>query len=257
VVALSQSSGKPAWTVPTTSAVRSSAAAASGDVFVGSENGTVYAINQATGDVQWQTMVGGAVEGSPAVDPSKNEVIVGDASGAVTALSMTSGATLWSKSTGGSVTATASITNGVVLIGSASDKVYELNETTGAVVWTYNTKAAVTSRGSVYTDNRALPQYLVGDSAGNVYFLNISSGALVRLIAGSGSAVTGTTAPYGFAMVSFANGYVLADKFADELTWTFQSSESESPPTTLNGVVYLAGQDGTVRAFTVPGTQIP
>jgi outer membrane protein assembly factor BamB len=170
---------------------------------------------------------------------------------------MKTGAVLWSKKTGGAVTATASVTNGVVLVGSASEAVSEFNETTGAVVWTYTTKAPVTSRGSLYTDNRSASSYLVGDNAGNVYFLNISNGALIRLIAGSGSPVTGTTAPFGFAIVSFANGYVLADKFNDELTWTYQGTASESPATTLNGVVYLGGQDGAVRAFTVPGTQIP
>jgi outer membrane protein assembly factor BamB len=260
VDALSAASGSVAWTVPTTSAVRSAPAAASGEVFVGSQNGTVYAINEATGAVSWRATLGGAVRGSPAVDPSTNEVIVGDAGGAVTALSMTTGAVLWSTNTDGAVTATASITNnGLVLVGSANDKVYELNETTGAMVWTYTTKAAVTSRGSLYIDNRSAVAgaYFVGDSSGNVYFIDIVTGALIRMIPGTGSAVTGTSAPYSFAIVSYANGYVFADKFDDELTWTYQGTASEAPATTLNGVVYLAGEDGAVRAFTVPGTQIP
>jgi hypothetical protein len=58
-------------------------------------------------------------------------------------------------------------------------------------------------------------------------------------------------------LVSFANGLVIADKFQDELTWEYQGSLSEAPATTVNGVIYVAGADGVVRAFTVPGTQIP
>ena len=96
----------------------------------------------------------------------------------------------------------------------------------------------------------------MGDSAGNTYFLNLANGSLIRKIAGT-SAVTGTSAAFGWAVISYASGLVIADKFNDELTWEFQSTASESPVTMLNGVIYVAGQDTMLRAFTVPGTQIP
>jgi outer membrane protein assembly factor BamB len=257
VVALSAESGTLAWTVPTSSPVHAAVAAASGEVIVGSNDGTVYAFDQTSGHLSWKVKLAGGVGGSPAVDPATNEVIAGDASGAVTALSITSGATLWSKSTGGPVDASPTVTSGDILVGSLSDKVYAFNETTGAVVWTFKTTSGVATNGSVYSKGTHAPAYLVGDDQGNVYFINITHGGLIRQIAGHGAAVTGTSAPFGFALISFANGLVIADKFADELTWEFQSSLSEAPATTVNGVIYVAGQDGAVRAFTVPGTQIP
>jgi outer membrane protein assembly factor BamB len=257
VVALSAASGKLAWTMATSSPVHAAVAVSSNDVFVGSDNGTVYALDRTTGAVLWKVKLGGAVLASPAVDPATNELIVGDTSGAVTALSTTSGATLWSKATGGAVDASPTITSGDVLVGSLSDKVYSFNETTGAVVWTFTTSGGVATNGSLYSKGDHPPAYLVGDTQGNVYFINVAGGGLIREIAGHGSAVTGTSAPFGFALISYANGLVIGDKFQDELTWTFQGTGAEAPPTTVDGVIYLAGADGMVRAFTVPGTQIP
>ena len=73
-----------------------------------------------------------------------------------------------------------------------------------------------------------------------------------------GSAVTGVSAAKEWATESCANGEVVADKFPGEITWLYQSTAAISAPVTVqNGVVYVTGQDGTVRAFTVPGTQIP
>ena len=58
-------------------------------------------------------------------------------------------------------------------------------------------------------------------------------------------------------MATFADGEIYADKFGGELTWVYPGSLASSPATLQNGVTYVAGQDGAVRAFTVPGTQIP
>jgi outer membrane protein assembly factor BamB len=71
------------------------------------------------------------------------------------------------------------------------------------------------------------------------------------------SAVTGVTAADDWAVATFADGEVYADKFGGELTWVYQSTKALSPATLEDGVTYVAGQDGTLRAFTVPGTQIP
>jgi outer membrane protein assembly factor BamB len=254
--AVSESSGTPVWTTSAPSAVGSSPAAASGLVFVGSDDGTVYALQQVSGALSWQVKLAGAVVASPTVDPSTNEVIVGDASGAVTALSMTSGAVLWSMSTGGAIDATATISNGDVFVGSQSGNIFALNEATGATVWTYKAAGKITGPGSIFINGRVPTSYLVGDSAGNTYFLDIANGSLVRRITGA-SAVTGTSTAYGFAVISYASGLVIADKFEGEPAWEFTSSRSESPVTMLNGVIYLAGQDSALRAFTIPGTQIP
>jgi outer membrane protein assembly factor BamB len=256
VDAVSKGSGQLVWQTPTSSAVESPPSTADGRVFVGSDDGTVYALDQATGAVAWRTTVGGAVAGSPTVDPAAKLVVVGDGSGAVSALSLTTGAVVWTVPTGGAVTATPTVDDGTVYIGSQSGTVFALHEATGAVAWTFDTGSSVSAAGAYWTDG-AHPAYVVGDARGDLYFLSLSTGAVQRHLTQGTSAVTGVTAADDWAVATFADGEVYADKFGGELTWVYQSTKALSPATLEDGVTYVAGQDGTLRAFTVPGTQIP
>jgi outer membrane protein assembly factor BamB len=256
--ALSAATGALVWQTPTSSAVESSPSVAGSTVFVGSDDGTVYALNQTTGAVTWSVRMAGAVMGSPTVDPASGELVVGDSAGRITALSTTTGATLWSVSTGGAVTATPTISHGVVLVGSQSGIVYALNEATGTSLWTYDTGGSVSVGGAYWQQAEGSgPIYVVGNANGDVDFLRIPSGVLLRKLNQGNSPVTGVTAALDFAVVTLANGLVFSNKFPGEYAWEFQSTASLSPVTLLNGVAYVAGMDGTVHAFTVPGNQIP
>jgi hypothetical protein len=56
---------------------------------------------------------------------------------------------------------------------------------------------------------------------------------------------------------SFNNGIDFGNKFPLELTWNYQGTGKMEPVTLVNGVAYVAGQDGVLRAFTVPTNPIP
>ncbi len=112
------------------------------------------------------------------------------------------------------------------------------------------------SAGGAYWPDGTSGAYIVGDDSGDVYFLTATSGKEFRELNATG-AVTGVTTANTWAVVTTDDGEALADKFPGELTWVYQSTKPVAPVTLLNGVAYVAGEDGTVRAFTVPGTQIP
>jgi outer membrane protein assembly factor BamB len=156
------------------------------------------------------------------------------------------------------VTATPTISQGVVLVGSHSGIVYALKEATGATLWTHDTGGSVSVGGAYWQQAEGSgPIYVVGNANGDVDFLRIPTGALLRLLNQGDSPVTGVTAALDFAVITLANGLVFSNKFPNEYSWEFQSTASLSPVTLLNGVAYVAGMDGTVSAFTVPGNQIP
>jgi outer membrane protein assembly factor BamB len=255
VDAVSKGTGQLVWQTQASSAVESALSISDQLVFLGTQDGTLYVLSQTSGQIEWTHKLSGAVTGSPSVDPASHQVIVGDASGAVTSLNESTGSPEWTVTTGGPVTATPTIYNGGVFVGSKSGTVYDLNEATGATVWTFKAGSAVSAGGAYWPDGTS-GAYIVGDDSGDVYFLTATSGNEFRELNATG-AVTGVTTANTWAVVTTADGEALADKFPGELTWVYQSTMSVAPVTLLNGVAYVAGEDGTVRAFTVPGTQIP
>jgi outer membrane protein assembly factor BamB len=256
--AISKATGALQWQTTASSGVDSSPSVANGMVFAGSDNGTVYALQQSTGAVIWTARMAGAVTGAPTVDPVAGVVVVGDSSGAVSALHMADGSPDWSMATGGPVTATPTIVSGLVYVGSQTGTVYALHEATGAQAWSYATGAAVTATGAYWASSGdGPPAYVVGNAVGNLDFLAVATGKLDRQINQGDSPVTGVTCADDWAVASLANGLVFSDKFGGEITWAYQGTGQSSPVTLQDGVSYVAGQDGTVRAFTVPGVQIP
>src|SRR5580704_4289123 len=117
-----------------------SPAVANGVVYVGSDHGTVYALNASTGATLWSYTTGGSSFGSPAV---ANGVVYvgswGDFDSNVYALNASTGAKLWSYTTGARVVSSPAVANGVVYIGSDDDNLYALNASTGAKLWSFAT----------------------------------------------------------------------------------------------------------------------
>ena len=127
--------------------VYSSPAVVGGVVYIGSEDGNVYALNAANGAELWNYTTGGTVDSSPAV--VGGVVYIGSDDGNVYALNAANGAKLWNYTTGGSVYSSPAVVNGVVYIGSDDDNVYALNATNGAKLWSYTTGGYVDSSPAV------------------------------------------------------------------------------------------------------------
>jgi outer membrane protein assembly factor BamB len=119
----------------------SSPAVADGVVYVGSWDGTVYALNAASGALLWSYATGGDISSSPAV---ANEVVyigsfyIGSGNSSTYALNARTGALLWATNIGSGENSPA-VANGVVYLGSWDNNVYALNASTGAVLWSYAT----------------------------------------------------------------------------------------------------------------------
>ncbi|MDH1221484.1 outer membrane protein assembly factor BamB [Aeromonas caviae] len=136
VTAFERESGKELWSVdladlPINADKRSARLSGGlvsryGKLFLGSENGVVYALNEANGEVLWQTTVPGEVVASPAVEDGR--VVVLTTSGRLVALDTDEGKLQWTlseeqppltlRSAGAPI-----ITNGAVIYGRADGKV--------------------------------------------------------------------------------------------------------------------------------------
>ena len=128
-------------------AVRSSPAVVDGVVYVGSNDGFVYALDAFNGVQIWNYSTGASVSSSPAV--VDGVVYVGSYDDNVYALDAYTGAKIWNYTTGDYVFSSPAVENGYVYVGSYDDNVYALNASTGAKIWNYSTGAKVYSSPAV------------------------------------------------------------------------------------------------------------
>ena len=140
----------------------SSPAVINGEVYVGSNDNYVYALDAATGAYIWSYKTGNSIDSSPAV--ADGIVYVGSEDHNVYALNATTGTKIWSYGTGDEVESSPAVANGVVYIGSDDNNLYALNATSGDTIWTYGTGNLVDSSPAV-----ANGVVYVGSNDDNVY----------------------------------------------------------------------------------------
>jgi Serine/threonine protein kinase len=239
------------WAYPTTDSVTSSPAVVGGTVYIGSNDGKVYALEIATGSVRWTYRTGGVVGSSPAV--VDGTVYIGSNDGRVYALDATTGAPRWAYSTGGMVFGSPSVVGGTVFIGSKDHKVYALEATTGAPRWAYTTGDGVSSRPAVVEGT-----VYIGSNDGRVYALDATTGT-PRWAYTTDDCVSSSPAVVdGTVYIGSADEKVYAlDAGTGATRWTYTTGGYVlSSPAVVDGTVYIGSDDGKVYALdAVTGTR--
>jgi outer membrane protein assembly factor BamB/formylglycine-generating enzyme required for sulfatase activity len=133
------------WTMPTGGPVRSSPVVVGGVAYVGSYDGSVYAIDAGTGAKRWQHDTGGPVSGSAAV--TSRVVYITSEAGRLLALDARDGRVLWQADTGGKTAGSPAMADGKVFVGGGAPRgggtmlsmsarpLLAFDAATGASVW--------------------------------------------------------------------------------------------------------------------------
>ena len=162
-------------------AVQSSAAIANGVVYVGSRDGAVYALDEATGTRRWRVSHQGSwVIGSPAVHEGK--VFAGSSDGHfIHALEPETGREIWKLSTGANVLASPLVVGNSLVIATArtdaaAGDLLALNPATGAIRWRLpldeaSNSSPVAANGELY----------LGTEAGTVMAIHEVSSVVPRM----------------------------------------------------------------------------
>jgi outer membrane protein assembly factor BamB len=128
------------WAFKTGGPVRSSAAIVSGQVFIGSNDGSLYALGLVDGRKAWTLKTEGAVESSPLVLEGK--VFVGSSDGTLYALD-THGKLVWKYATGEKILGAPNwLQNAgarLILVGSYDYRLHCVDAMTGKSNWVYET----------------------------------------------------------------------------------------------------------------------
>ena len=156
------------WTIKTDGQVISSPVIVEDIVYIGSEDGKLYAIKASSGDIKWVYKTEGPVNSTPVV--SKGKVMFLSFDGFFYALNQSDGKLVWKFETGGETKfmvkdyyngsfkpdfwdfylSSAIVSDKIVYFGSSDSNVYALDIKSGEKVWSYKTGGNIHSSPAIY-----------------------------------------------------------------------------------------------------------
>ena len=247
-----------AWVHQADAPVRTGAAI-SGDgttVYIGTDKGTVYALDAASGKQTGVYKVGGAVSG---LTLHSGTLFVGSADGKVHAFQTGQVGFPWTSPAAGAAIAGAPMTGGggFLYAGSKDGYVYAFDTGTGQLKWRGET--GTTAVPGVPDPN--LRVVCAAGQDGTLYILDTDSGKVVRKYPAGGAISSAPLSILGGFYFGTSKG-VLYDAFDDSLTgslskeWGFQADGAiVGTPATFGDVFFTATTRGTVYAVQ-PGSSI-
>lgn len=252
----------PAWTYPTEAPVFGSPAVLADTVYIGSDDGFLYALESATGRLRWRFETGGAVRARPTADAGS--VLVPSDDGRLYCLDAASGKSDWITAIGVSPAprsglgtddyrydnfASAAVVNGnTVFVGTLDGEVVALDRATGSERWRFSAGDAVTSTPALHGQI-----LLFGSFDHNVYALDARSGKFLWRF-DTGAPVVSSPAIAGDVAIVGSRSYDLFGLNTDDgsVRWRFYDwfSWIESSATVVGGTAYIGSSDsGQLRAI--------
>ena len=255
--------GSLLWRYRTGGLVRSSPAMADGVVYIGSDDGHVYALSSSTGELLWRFPTNGYVWSTPNV--VDRVVYVGSHDNYLYALNASTGEVFWEFQTSDELATSAEVADGIVYVASGTH-LYALDASTGSVTWQHDVgRGGVTSpvfvadaivdeascvvRGQV-TECQLRDGVLVG-SRNQLLALDASNGnPLWRYRTGNTVHSTPTVAA-GYVYFGSTDGYLYAlGADRGELQWRHETEDAVySSPAVADGLVYIGSYDHHLYAL--------
>jgi outer membrane protein assembly factor BamB len=234
------------WNVTLGTEIISSPSVSDNVVFIGSNDGNVYALDAYTGVKKWNVTIGKTyIESSPAV--INGNVYIGSDDFRVYALNATTGAKVWDFLTGGEVCSSPTILNGRVYVGSDDKNLYALNATNGAKIWN-------ATLGNGIRSSPAIADGIVAVLAGsNISAVNASDGSFLWGLTTGYWESSSPTMVNGTVYAGSDNGRLYAlNSTTGKQIWQFSPGflYSFTSPAVVNHVVYIgSGNASTGRIY--------
>jgi eukaryotic-like serine/threonine-protein kinase len=223
VDALNADTGKLLWTYEAGChwGIQGAPAVANGEVYFGSDDGYLYALDASTGALLWKFL--GTQYFAYAAPAVVNGIVYAlSLAGDLYAVNANTGVFIWKYATGGGGLGLGSpaVANGVVYVAGGGGNLYALDAGTGALLWQYTTNGIIYSSPAV-----ANGVVYFGNSSHNVYALNASTGESLWQFTTSDEILSSSAVVNGMVYISDGLGYLYAFGLPSE-----QMSEKFSPP---------------------------
>jgi len=232
------------WRTPTGGWVVSSPTVADGKVFVGSDDGYIYALDENSGAVLWKQTTGGRVYSSPAV--ANGKVFVGSWNGWIYRLDENTGASRRLNKTGGPLTSSPAVADGKVFMGSWDSCIYSLNQDDGIIIWKYQTGGRIQSSPALHNG-----RLFIGSNDRKVYCLDANSGGSIWQYQTGGPIASSPAVADGKLFVGSNDHRIYClDEATGALIWSYQTAEVlMSSPAVANGRVFIGSNDGKIYSL--------
>ena len=240
-----------------------------GILYIGCDDGKVYAINATTGAKIWNYTIGDYVRDSPAV--ANGIVYIGSDDGYLYALNATNGSQIWSYMAGregwnydhtiygwitGYIDSPVIVSNGIAYVGADDDIFYAINATNGSLVWSYQASSAF------FYSSAALANGIiyVGNLDNRVYALNATNGTQLWNYTTGYYISSSVSVAYGTVYVGSWDHKVYALNATNgSLIWYYTTGDDipYASPAVANGIVYIGSRDDKFYALNATnGTQL-
>ena len=214
-----------------------------GDVYFGSDDGFVYALN-IDGSLKWKYDTGSGVTAAPLV-ASLDRLYIGSKSGQFYCFNRTTGDTIWTFQTGDQIYSSATLDNGGrLLFGSLDGNLYCLDSEFGNVWWSTSVGNKIYSAPALSPDSSIT---YVGGFDKKVYALDIKTGNTIWNYTTGGYILSSLAVDsLGNIYTSSSDKKVYALSPDGELIWTHTTGGSiwySSPALGTDNDVYIGSDD--------------
>ena len=238
------------WSVKTGGPVRGGAAVVGNDLFVGSGDGKIYAINVMAGTTNWVFDTGATIESTPCVVDRR--VFVGNDEGTLVALDAGRGTKIWEYSAEdrivGGVNRFLNPTNEQwrVVIGSYDYHVHCVDAATGDLVWKYATDNFINGTPAI-DDGFAY----AGGCDGLLHAIDLSTGNRSQAIEINAYIAGSPALESGFAYFGhYGNQFLCVDLTEKKMLWTYEDREFPffASPALSEKLAVIGGRDKRMHA---------
>jgi outer membrane protein assembly factor BamB len=247
------------WQFKTGENFGSSAAIVDGVVYVGCDDGFLYAINLEDGRLKWKSEpalfagnstskpLAAAIQSSPAVH--QGLVFYGDEDGMFHAVDQKTGKQKWTFKTDAEIISSPNPTGDRVLFGSYDGNLYCLGVKDGALIWKVKTEGRVHGTPGIFED-----KVVVAGCDEKLRVVRLSDGAAVAAVPmGSVSGASAAILRGDVHVGTFGNQVHCMDLASGKFKWTFDNADKDFPfyasAAVTDSLVVIGGRDKFIHAI--------
>ncbi len=238
------------WTFNATEAITSSPVVQAGRVYVGSDDGNLYAVNQADGTLVWKFATEDSIEAPPMI--LDGVVYIGSSDYRFYAIDALSGKEKWRFEADEKILGGANWVDGPggdkrIVFGCYDNILYCLNAADGSVAWKYETENYINGTPAVEAG-----RIVFGGCDSFLHVVNAADGTVNKHIAlGEECYVAGSVGMAGGRVYlgHYGNAFVCIELASGETNWTYPSPRFPffSAPSIGDDRVYFGGRDKQVH----------